>query len=132
MVWTPSSSLVGMDFSPYSSGGHWVLTEFGWTWVSDWDWGWAPFHYGRWAVAGSGRWCWVPGTIWGPAWVAWRSGSGYVGWAPLPPRRVTIGSPLGRYSPWRFMRASDLGYPNRPCLPARMVPSIFGRMTIVS
>jgi hypothetical protein len=45
---------------------------------------------------------------------------------------MTIGSPLGRYSPWRFMRASDLGYPNRPCVPARMVPQIFGRMTVVS
>jgi hypothetical protein len=47
-VWTPSAGLVGDDFMPYSSGGHWVLTEYGWTWVSDWDWGWAPFHYGRW------------------------------------------------------------------------------------
>src|SRR5262249_44023310 len=30
-------------------------------------------------------WIWVPRTEWAPAWVAWRSGAGYVGWAPLPP-----------------------------------------------
>jgi hypothetical protein len=30
-------------------------------------------------------WCWVPDTQWGPAWVSWRSGSDYSGWAPLPP-----------------------------------------------
>jgi hypothetical protein len=28
---------------------------------------------------------WVPGRVWGPAWVAWRSGGGYYGWAPLGP-----------------------------------------------
>jgi hypothetical protein len=30
-------------------------------------------------VAGSG----CGGRIWGPAWVAWRLGGGFVGWAPL-------------------------------------------------
>ena len=80
-VWQPEGSLVGAEFTPYYSGGHWALTEFGWTWVSDWSWGWAPFHYGRWIVVSGYGWCWVPGTIWGPAWVAWRAGDGYVGWA---------------------------------------------------
>ena len=27
----------------------------------------------------------MPGTVWGPAWVSWQYGGGYVGWAPLPP-----------------------------------------------
>ena len=27
----------------------------------------------------------MPGTDWGPAWVSWRFGDGYCGWAPLPP-----------------------------------------------
>jgi len=27
----------------------------------------------------------VPHTQWAPAWVSWRQGAGYVGWAPLPP-----------------------------------------------
>jgi len=30
-------------------------------------------------------WIWVPHTQWAPAWVSWRQGAGYVGWAPLPP-----------------------------------------------
>src|SRR5674476_1563111 len=44
-VWIPD---VGSDFVPYSTDGHWVSTNYGWTWASDYDWGWAPFHYGRW------------------------------------------------------------------------------------
>ena len=44
-VWIPNA---GPDFSPYATEGHWVLTSFGWTWISDYPWGWAPFHYGRW------------------------------------------------------------------------------------
>ena len=27
----------------------------------------------------------MPGDEWGPAWVDWRRGDDYVGWAPLPP-----------------------------------------------
>src|SRR5580693_9341748 len=44
-VWMPN---VGPEFKPYSSNGHWVFTDAGWTWASDYDWGWATFHYGRW------------------------------------------------------------------------------------
>ena len=77
-VWTPAAGVVGANFVPYGTGGHWVRSEYGWTWASDWNWGWAPFHYGRWAMR-AGRWSWVPGTMWGPSWVAWRTGSGYVG-----------------------------------------------------
>jgi hypothetical protein len=53
---------------------------------TDWAWGWAPFHYGRWFYSGEVHgWVWVPDTVWGPAWVEWRAGGGYVGWTPLPP-----------------------------------------------
>ena len=72
-------------FSPYSTGGHWAYTDYGWTWVSDYDWGWAPFHYGRWAYERGYGWYWVPGYEWAPAWVAWRGGGDYYGWAPLSP-----------------------------------------------
>jgi len=131
-VWIPSTTYVGYDFQPYSSGGHWVLTEYGWTWVSDWDWGWAPFHYGRWAVCGGYGWAWIPGSVWGPAWVSWRTGGGYVGWAPLPPRGVTIGPPIGVRTPWRFVVASQLGQARMSYLPAHTIPTIFGRTTVVS
>jgi len=73
-------------FSPYSTGGHWAYTDYGWTWVSTYDWGWAPFHYGRWAYETRyGGWYWVPGYDWAPAWVAWRGSGSYYGWAPLTP-----------------------------------------------
>ena len=81
-VWTPN---VGRDFRPYYSNGHWVMTEYGNMWASDYSWGWAPFHYGRWAQSAYYGWIWIPGRTWGPAWVTWRQGGGYYGWAPMGP-----------------------------------------------
>ncbi len=81
-VWTPGD--VGVDWKPYQQGG-WVYTDYGWTFDSDEPWAWAAYHYGRWTFNDDYGWIWVPGTEWGPAWVAWRSGDGCVGWAPLPP-----------------------------------------------
>ncbi|MFX8813069.1 DUF6600 domain-containing protein, partial [Acinetobacter baumannii] len=72
-------------FTPYRTGGHWVYSNAGWAWASDYNWGWAPFHYGRWAFDPMYGWFWVPGYEWAPAWVSWRSGGGYYGWAPLSP-----------------------------------------------
>jgi len=43
------------------------------------------FTYGRWALSPVFGWVWVPGDVWGPAWVDWFSGDGFVGWAPLSP-----------------------------------------------
>ena len=60
--------------------------EDGWLWASDEEWGWATCHYGRWFFDDRYGWVWVPGRDWAPAWVAWRFGGGYVGWAPLPPQ----------------------------------------------
>jgi len=131
-VWVPSSTLVGSDFTPYYSGGHWVLSEFGWTWVSDWSWGWAPFHYGRWVMASGFGWCWVPGTMWGPAWVTWRSGGGWVGWAALPPRGVSVTVTYGQRSPWRFTRMGDLGAPHPRTIPMNEMRGLFRRTTIVA
>jgi len=92
-------------FSPYSTGGHWAYTDYGWTWVSDYDWGWAPFHYGRWAYERNYGWYWVPGYEWAPAWVAWRGGGDYYGWAPLSPG-LSIGVDLSfgqiPYDRWVF------------------------------
>ena len=36
--------------------------------------------------------------MWGPAWVSWRSGGGYVGWAPMPPRGVRVPNHFGKRS----------------------------------
>jgi hypothetical protein len=76
--------VIDADWAPYTDG-HWVYTDDGWTWVSDESFGWATYHYGRWVNLDGTGWCWVPGYTWAPAWVSWRYGGGYCGWAPLPP-----------------------------------------------
>lgn len=81
-VWFPRD--VPPYWRPYVDG-RWVSTEYGWTWASNEPFGWATYHYGRWAWDARYGWLWVPGTVWGPAWVSWQYGNGYVGWAPLPP-----------------------------------------------
>jgi len=78
-VWVPDAE---EGFRPYATRGHWVLTEYGNTWVSDYPWGWATFHYGRWHYDDYYGWEWIPGYEWAPAWVSWRQGGGYYGWAP--------------------------------------------------
>lgn len=88
-VWIPYN--VGYGWRPYTNG-RWILSPNGWTWVSFYEWGWAPFHYGRWGWDYSLGWYWVPGSLWGPAWVSWRFGSAHIGWAPLSPDTVfTLG-----------------------------------------
>jgi len=87
-IWVPRADVVGADFTPYVTAGHWALTSDNqWTWVSDYSWGAVPFHYGRWVVT-AGGWGWIPGRVYAPAWVVWRTGyegDAYVGWAPMPP-----------------------------------------------
>ncbi len=87
-VWAPNQS----GFRPYYSNGQWAYSSYGWTWVSNYNWGWAPFHYGRWMNDRFYGWLWVPGYEWAPAWVAWRGGGDYYGWAPLGPGSGRNGS----------------------------------------
>ena len=88
-VWVPDDRPRG--WRPYTEG-HWVYTdEWGWYWISDdeeADWGWVTYHYGRWVLDRRMGWVWVPGDEWAPAWVDWRRGGDYVGWAPAPPEQV--------------------------------------------
>jgi len=81
-VWVPRN--MGYRWRPYMYG-HWVWTDCGWAWIAEEEWGWIPFHYGRWGWDDDMGWYWVPDTIWGPAWVFWRTNDLYYGWAPLPP-----------------------------------------------
>jgi len=82
--WRPTAVNYNTAWSPYCDNGHWVYTEYGWYWDSDYSWG-VTFHYGRWFRNPRFGWCWYPDTVWAPSWVAWRSGGEYCGWAPLPP-----------------------------------------------
>lgn len=132
-VWRPN---VDRDFRPYYTNGRWVMTEYGNTWVSNYSWGWAPFHYGRWFYDDYDGWLWLPDVEWGPAWVDWRTGSGYYGWAPLGPRMgisVTIGR---RYYPdfyWVFIPQKYIYYNsyNRYWNPTRNV-TIIRNTTIIN
>jgi hypothetical protein len=116
-VWCPH---VGAEWYPYRSG-RWVWTVFGWTWVGYEPWGWAPFHYGRWGHSAVNGWYWMPGRVWGPAWVSWAVGREYVGWVPLGrhDRPVVVrehirghavprGSLVTETSPWVFTRRGDI------------------------
>lgn len=115
-VWRPD---VDQDeFRPYYTNGRWAMTEYGNTWVSNYDWGWAPFHYGRWIYNRYNRWVWLPDTVWGPAWVSWRSGGGYYGWAPLGPS-INININIGRryVMPdfcWNFIPERNIYYNSYP------------------
>ncbi len=84
-VWAPDTD---PDWRPYTRG-RWAFTEeHGWLWESEEPFGWAVYHYGRWFLDEELGWLWVPGTEWGPAWVAWRTSDHHVGWVPLPPEAV--------------------------------------------
>jgi len=85
--WRPAG--IAVEWRPYCEG-YWVWTDCGWYWHSDEPWAWACYHYGYWAHDSGYGWVWVPDVVWGPAWVSWRVGGGYVGWAPLPPPGFSV------------------------------------------
>ncbi len=109
-VWLPS---VAAGFSPYLTNGHWVYTDYGWTWVSDYSWGWAAFHYGRWCMDDRYGWMWVPGSEWAPAWVMWGSYSNNYCWAPIAPgygfSSYSYYRPAARY--WNFVGCDHINQP---------------------
>ena len=102
-VWIPSR--VDRDWRPYKIG-RWIYTEdWGWYWASDEDFGWIVYHYGRWVFDLDLGWVGASKGV-GAAWVQWRGGSQYVGWAPLPPDEIVVEY---RDEPdvWVFVRARD-------------------------
>ncbi|SEN37595.1 hypothetical protein SAMN05216436_11555 [bacterium A37T11] len=130
-IWIPDE---GRDFRPYASNGNWVVTSYGNTWVSNYPWGWAPFHYGRWNYSDYYGWAWVPGYEWGPAWVNWRNGGGYYGWAPLLPGlnvsvNVNIPSFAWNFVPQRYICSP---YLSRYYAPHRDLGRIYNSTTIIN
>jgi hypothetical protein len=135
-VWHPRVA----DFRPYSTAGHWVWTdEYQSMWVSDYNWGWAPFHYGRWLYDDFYGWVWVPGYEWSPAWVEWRTGGDYYGWAPLGPGvNIGLNFSFGRYSPpydyWSFVPRNYILSPRvyDYCVPRGRNTVIINNTTIIN
>lgn len=136
-VWQPR---MGNDFRPYSTGGHWVWSDrYEWVWVSDYDWGWAPFHYGRWMHDPYYGWLWVPGYEWSGAWVSWRDGGDYYGWAPLRPG-ISFNNHynMDSYSPpvdwWSFTPRRYILYRNvhNHCIDYRRNVTIINYTTIIN
>ncbi|MCF0074513.1 hypothetical protein LZD49_28770 [Dyadobacter sp. CY261] len=130
-VWIPD---VPRGFQPYSTSGYWEVTEYGNTWVSEYDWGWAPFHYGRWSYDDYNGWFWIPDYEWGPAWVNWRSGGGYYGWAPLGPGvniNVSINIPSFW---WVFVPQRYITSPrwHSYCAPPRRVSHYYNNTVIIN
>src|SRR5258708_15253847 len=111
-VWVPANR--ARDWRPYTVG-HWVYTDdYGWYWVADdqeADWGWITYHYGRWYRDADYGWFWIPNDVWGPAWVDWRYGDQYVGWAPEPPDEVVV-EVQDEPAYWCFVGAGDLIAPS--------------------
>ncbi|MGK2923912.1 MAG: DUF6600 domain-containing protein [Methyloceanibacter sp.] len=137
-VWLPRT--VAPDWRPYTVG-NWVSTEeYGWYWDSPEPFAWAVYHYGRWGFEPDYGWYWVPGDTWAPAWVQWRYGDEYVGWAPeVPTPGYAYGSPA-RYAPpppresWVFVQPRYLVSPavRSYAVPRASLTIVFSRTTYVS
>jgi uncharacterized protein DUF6600 len=127
--WQPDVAVNDSTWRPYADG-YWAYTDEGWTWVSYEDFGWATYHYGRWVKLADYGWVWKPGYEWGPAWVSWRTGGNYIGWAPLPPETETVyeSRPLTGHLDVEFdigpgyYNFCDVRYIGEPVLRSRLVP----------
>jgi hypothetical protein len=130
--WQPEVAASNSRWRPYTDG-YWAYTDVGWTWVSYEDFGWATYHYGRWVRLADYGWIWVPGRrpVWGPAWVSWRTGGAYIGWAPLPPEGEVVyeGRPITGHVDIEFdigpayYNFCDIRYIGEPVLRERIVDS---------
>jgi len=104
-VWIPDG--MPPDWQPYTDG-QWYDTSYGWAFVSAVPWGWATYHYGRWGFGIAVGWYWVPGFVWGPAWVGWRAYPGYACWSPLPPHGFVF---HGHWPGWVVMHQQHFTRP---------------------
>lgn len=109
--WRPAHVAVG--WRPYCDG-HWMWTDCGWYWASDEPWAWACYHYGRWVYESDYGWVWIPGVEWAPAWVSWRVGGGYIGWAPLAPAGFHFRARIGFPTPFVFVETHRFSDHVRP------------------
>jgi hypothetical protein len=107
-VWIPADVPAG--WRPYADG-QWVMTEYGWTFISADAWGEIVWHYGNWLLTDDAGWVWAPANTWAPAWVSWRAGDGYAAWAPLPPERARLAVYPPASPAWVCVREDQLTRP---------------------
>ncbi|HSY18027.1 MAG TPA: DUF6600 domain-containing protein [Candidatus Acidoferrales bacterium] len=146
--WRPTTVIYDSGWRPYCDRGHWVYTDCGWYWDSDYAWG-VTFHYGRWFRHDRFGWCWYPDTQWAPSWVTWRSSSDYCGWAPLPPLAVYRPGAGFFYRGASVAVSFDFGlradcftfvspdhfceqHPRRFCVEPARVAQVYGRTTVIN
>src|SRR5205085_4306540 len=84
-------------------------------------------------------WILVPGYEWSPAWVEWRTGGDYYGWAPLGPGiNIDLNFSFGRYSPpndyWCFVPRNYIMSPRvyDYCVPRSRNTVIINNTTIIN
>ncbi len=146
--WRPAVCTYNPSWRPYCDRGHWVYSDCGWYWSSDYAWG-ATFHYGRWFCDSNVGWCWYPDTVWAPSWVTWRYSNNYCGWAPLPPRTycqagvgiayqgsgVSVGLSFGlgascfTFVPTQYFCSS---HPHNYCAPPSQAAQIYNNTTVIN
>lgn len=129
-VWVPD---VSYGWRPYSDG-RWQYTGGNYFWVGYEPWGWAPYRYGRWGWGSDLGWYWLPGNVFGAAWVSWYDYGDYIGWCPLDywNRPIFVNNyyfnghywngnywngvqkqkTLGTADSWTFVKKTDLGATN--------------------
>jgi hypothetical protein len=146
--WRPTVVMYDSGWNPYCDRGHWVYTDCGWYWDSDYAWG-VTFHYGRWFRNPRFGWCWYPDTVWAPSWVTWRSDTDYCGWAPLPPFAVFMPGVGFYYRGVAVGLDFDFGlsadcfvfvapgnfcdrHPRSFCLPPQRVAAVFHHTTVIN
>jgi len=61
--WRPYG--VGFGWSPFDSGGWFMDSGFGWSFIGSQPWGWLPYHYGGWIFEPGLGWLWSPGLGFG-------------------------------------------------------------------
>jgi hypothetical protein len=146
--WQPTIVVATPNWRPYWDNGHWLSTDLGWCWYSDYPWGWAAFHYGRWSLHPHHGWIWYPDNEWAPAWVVWRSSADYCGWAPLPPHaafdhvrggfvyhgdHVAVGFDFGLgASCFSFTYVADLGEKHHRHPPQHEITRVYNQTTVIN
>jgi hypothetical protein len=96
--WSPYAQA---GWSPYTFGLWQMYPGLGWTWISAEPWGWLPYHCGLWEFDPVYGWYWVEPMFgcgfWGPSYVNWFAGAGWIGWVPrqnpAPPGTGGVGHP---------------------------------------